>query len=326
MDSSLSPKPGLLIFIACLSWIFLISGLHLWLNKKETPGSVLRVGFMPITCQLICPVTLEHLESKGQPFDAIKFTSWPDMIEALKGGELDMAFILAPIAITLHEQGVPIKVVLLGHRNGSTFVVKKSIPATGIKDLKGKTVAIPIRFSPHYLTLRSMCEDADMDIKEINIVEMPPPDMPSALASGAIDAYIVGEPYAAKAEMSDTARVLYHIKDIRPGFISSVLVVTDKAMRKRHNETVMLIRAFYKEGKWVEQHRIEAAKIAARRFNLPKPLIEFVLTNPPDRVSYKDLIPRVDEFAKMGEEMIKYGLLKYNPDTRALIDTSWYSK
>ncbi|MGB9712584.1 MAG: ABC transporter substrate-binding protein [Dissulfurimicrobium sp.] len=275
---------------------------------------------------MICPVAAKHLKSTPMAFTPIKFTSWPDLIESLESGELDITFILAPIAIALYEKGLPIKVVLLGHRNGSTLVVKKSLHISGVAGLRGKTVAIPIRFSPHYLTLLSLCDRAHVPIKEINVVEMPPPDMPSALASGAIDAYIVGEPYAAKAEMAGTARVLYYMKDVQPGFISSVLVVRSDVLKKRHDEVVNLIREFYREGLWIEKNRIKAAEIAAKAYNLPEPLIEFVLTDPPDRVSYRDLIPRVDEFAKMGSQMVKWGLLKHAPDARSLIDTSWYSR
>lgn len=326
INSISSPKPGLIILIACLGWIFLISGLHLYLNKKEVSKSTLRVGFLPITDNIICPVAAEHLKSTPMAFNPIKFTSWPDLIESLESGELDIAFILAPIAIALHEKGLPIKVVLLGHRNGSAFVVKKSLHISSVAGLRGKTVAIPIRFSPHYLTLMSLCDKAHVSIKEINVVEMPPPDMPSALASGAINAYIVGEPYAAKAETAGTARVLYYMKDVQPGFISSILVARDDVLKKRHDEAINLIRAFYKEAAWIEKNRLEAAKIGAKAYNLPEPLIEFVLTNPPDRVLYRDLIPKTDEFAKMGDQMVKWGLLKHVPDTGSLIDTSWYSK
>jgi len=56
----------------------------------------------------------------------------------------------------------------------------------------------------------------------------PPPDMPGALAAKAIDAYFVGEPHAARAELDGSGRILYHAKDIWPRFVSCVLVVTEK--------------------------------------------------------------------------------------------------
>ena len=35
----------------------------------------------------------------------------------------------------------------------------------------------------------------------IDLIELPPPEHPTALNEGSIDAYIVGEPFAAKAEV-----------------------------------------------------------------------------------------------------------------------------
>ena len=76
-------------------------------------------------------------------------------------------------------------------------------------------------------------QDEGLSADDIRFVEMPPPDMPGALATKAIDAYFVGEPHSARAELDGTGRVLYHAKDIWPRFISCVLVVTDKLVKER---------------------------------------------------------------------------------------------
>ena len=59
------------------------------------------------------------------------------------------------------------------------------------------------------------------------------PDMPGALAAKAIDAYFVGEPHAAKAELDGSGWVLYLAKDIWPHFISCVLVVHERLIQSR---------------------------------------------------------------------------------------------
>lgn len=87
-------------------------------------GGELRVGYLPVTCHLTCPVA-HYLASEpggdGLAFRPIRFQGWPELKESLLAGELDAAFILAPMAIALREQGIPIKVVHLGHRDGSTW-------------------------------------------------------------------------------------------------------------------------------------------------------------------------------------------------------------
>lgn len=312
---------GQRIVLAVLIWVIFISGLHIWRNGKLFAARVLNVGFLPITCHLLCPVTYEL--NKDVPFKPVKFTAWPEMCEALKSGELDMAFILAPLAITLYQQGFPIKLLMLGHRNGTGLMVRENAPhAAGIDWLEHRTIAIPIRFSNQYLTLLDLLEQAGIPASSVNLVEMPPPDMPSSLAMGAVDAYIVGEPYAAAGELNGSGRILYLMKDVRPGFISSVLVVREDVLQRRKDEVVRLVRTFYSNGAWIDTHRKEAAAIGARFYGLPVALLEHVLLSQPDRVLYNDLLPQKQEIEAMASAMIKRGLLKGVFDVNGLLDTS----
>src|SRR6185437_16213816 len=104
--------------------------------------------------------------------------------------------------IALVAQGVPIKVVYLGHRYGSAVVVKKDGPIHSVADLKGKTVAIPSRFSDERLILFRAMKLNGMKPGDIKMVEMAPPDVSGALAAGAIDAFSMGEPFPSQAEMA----------------------------------------------------------------------------------------------------------------------------
>src|ERR1035438_10430831 len=88
--------------------------------------------------------------------EPVKFSSWPEISEALKAGAIDGAFLLTPIGLTLRQKGIPVKVVLLGHRNGSVITVKNSGEINRIEDLKGKTIAIPSPFSTHNILLRKV--------------------------------------------------------------------------------------------------------------------------------------------------------------------------
>ncbi len=241
----------------------------------------------------------------------VKFTSWPDMIESVKGGELDAALILAPIAISMMDQGVPVEIALLGHRNGTGLVVSSKRPISQVREFEGKTVAIPIRYSTQNLALLSLLEKNHVDIHRVKRVELPPPDMPSALASGAIDGYIVGEPYATQARLLEVGKILRNISSIWPGFISSVLIIRKDALKKNQKQMDCLIKGLYLQGQWIEHNRKLAADMGARFFGLSKKLIETVLLS--RQVSYKNILPRKEEFQDIGRKMVKYGLLKRVP-------------
>jgi NitT/TauT family transport system substrate-binding protein len=206
-----------------------------WRVQEAAAMGELGVGFLPVTGHLTCPVTDFATKSTttSTRFVSQRFTDFATVVEALKARKLDATFLLAPLAMILREQGVPIKIVYLGHRDGSTVMVAKNSTATSLRDLRGNTFARPSKFSNQYLVITKLMDDQGMTPDEINFVDMAPPDMPSALAAGAIDAYFVGEPHAAKAEVSGTGRVLYHAKDIWPRFVSCVLVVREELIRDK---------------------------------------------------------------------------------------------
>src|SRR6185295_16399612 len=76
------------------------------------------VGFLPVTCHLTCPVTswITQHSDKGTVFETQKFTDFPSMKEALIGRKIDATFMIAPLAMKLVSDKVPVKIVYLGHR------------------------------------------------------------------------------------------------------------------------------------------------------------------------------------------------------------------
>ena len=98
---------------------------------------VLRVGFLPVTCHLTCPVT--DFASKTSPstrFESQRFTDFPTVVETIKSGRLDASFMIAPLAMKLREQGVKVKIAYLGHRDGSTVMVRTDLPARSLAEPK----------------------------------------------------------------------------------------------------------------------------------------------------------------------------------------------
>ena len=280
-------------------------------GKSENSRMELKVGYLPVTCHLTCPVTdFATRTSTTNRFESQRFTDFPTVVESVKGGRLDATFMIAPLAMKLREQGVPVKIVYLGHRDGSTVIVRKDLPATSLRDLRGKTFAIPSKYSNQYLVIRKLMEDQGVGLDEMRFVELPPPDMPGALAAHAIDAYFVGEPHAAKAELDGSGRVLYHAKDIWPHFISCVLVVTEKLIKEQPAVVYDLVRGIAESGEWADGHRLEAAKVVSPYFRQDEKVLRYVLTQPPDRVSYRMLTPTDEELQKINDMAVKTGILQ----------------
>ncbi|MCC2669130.1 MAG: ssuA [Armatimonadetes bacterium] len=248
------------------------------------------------------------------------------MVETIKAGRLDATFMIVPLAMKLRAQGVPVKICYLGHRDGSTVMVRKDSPAQSLRDLRGKTFAIPSKYSNQNLVIRKLMEDQGVSPDEIRFVEMPPPDMPGALAVKAIDAYFIGEPHAARAELDGTGRVLYHAKDIWPKFISCCLVVTEKIINEKPDVVRDLVRGIAESGEWAETHRLEAARLASPFFRQDERVVRHVLTQPPDRVSYRMLTPEDNELEQIMDMGLKSGVLEKRVPMSELIDRRFIPK
>jgi NitT/TauT family transport system substrate-binding protein len=312
------------VTLGTFGWVLAISLLHAWLNlgtfnkttRRDKDAAPFRVGFLPVTCHLTCPVTnfINKQISDDGIFQPIRFNGWPELKETYLANDLEATFILAPLAMSLREQGVPIKIVYLGHRDGTAMMVHKDSTIRAIKDLSGKKIAIPNRFSNQWLIVVKALKDKGIILRNVAIVEMPPPDMPAALFSRSVDAIISGEPFMAQAEMSGYGRVLFLTKDVWPEFISCVLAVPERMIKTRRADVQRLVDGIARSGKWLDRsmdHRMQAADFTAENYYHQDPkLLRFVLSKPPDRVKYTNLkVVRKDfeEIEALGREA---GVLK----------------
>ena len=293
-----------IVIRASIGWLIAISLLHGWLNlgwfdrlpvRLPGAGSPFRVGFIPVTCHLTCPVT--HFINKEMTndgiFEPIRFSSFPELKETFLAKELEATFILAPLAMSLREQGVAIKIVYLGHRDGTTMMVHKNSDIKTIHDLRGRKIGIPNRFSNQRLIIFKAFKERGMNVADVTLLEMPPPDMAAALFSRSVDAVISGEPFMAQSEMDGYGRVLFMTKDVWPDFISCVLAVPERMIQTRRADVQRLVDGIARSGKWLDRsmgHRMQAADFAGNQYYHQDPkLLRFVLSKPPDRVKYTNL-------------------------------------
>jgi NitT/TauT family transport system substrate-binding protein len=148
---------------------------------------------------------------------------------------------LAPAIMDLADSAIPVKVVSLGHRSGAVIMVRTDSSYKNFKDLTGKRVAIPSRFAVDYLFLRKMLAREGMTLKDVDVVEMAPPDMPAALYAKAVDAYATGEPFGAVAQRAGYARPLSMTRDEWPNYICCVLTVREELIKENRPVVQQLV-------------------------------------------------------------------------------------
>jgi NitT/TauT family transport system substrate-binding protein len=300
--------------------------MHEGSNKKASRE--LTVGYLPVTCHLTCPVTdfASKTTQSNTNFNSRMFTDFPTVVSAMEAKQIQAAFMIVPLAMKLREQKVPVKICYLGHRDGSEIIVAKKSSIRSFGDLKGKKIALPSLFSNQNFVVHKLMEDYNMKEGDIELVILPPPDMPTSLASGAIDAYFVGEPFCAKSEFDGVGRVLYFSKDIWPNFISCALVVHEDLIKNNPEVVKDLVGGIARSGAWAETHRAEAAKLVAPYFRQDEKVLNFVLTSFPQRVKYVNLSPTDEDLTRIEDMGIKLGYLKKRIPMNELIERSFEPK
>jgi NitT/TauT family transport system substrate-binding protein len=253
------------------------------------------------------------------------FQGFPEIKEALISGQMQAGFMVAPMAIALRAQGVPIRVVYLGHRYGSAVVVRKDGPVKTFAGLRGRTIAIPSRFSDERLLVFRAMKQFGMKAADLKMVEMAPPDVAGALAVGAIDAFSMGEPYPSQAEMGGYGRVLFNARAYWPDYTSCVLVVRQDVIDKRPDAVQVLVDGIARSGLWLEKgrpYREDAADFVGRLYYRQEPaLLRWALTNPLDRVMYTPLTPFKKDFDVIRDLMMETGVLDRKIEFEEYVDT-----
>lgn len=310
--------------VAVAVWVVALTAAHLalnvsWssvLNDRLPPEKrKLNVAYIPVTCHLTCPVTdfISRYSLDGNLFIPRLFQGFPEIKEALIADRMQVGFMVAPMAIALKAQGVPIRIIYLGHRYGSAVVVRKDGNIRSVDDLPGHTIAIPSRFSDERLIVFKALAKHGIPASSLRMVEMAPPDVAGALAAGAIDAFSMGEPYPSQAELGGYGRVLFHAREYWPDYMSCVVVAREDVIAKRPEALQVLVDGIARSGLWLDEgqaHREHAADFVGRYyFNQPPELLRHALTKPLDRVIYTRLSPRKPDFDMVRDLMIETGVL-----------------
>ena len=286
---------------------------------------LLQVGGLPVTCNLTLPVATS---ASGGLFEFSKFAGWPEIKESLMSGRLKAAYMLAPLIMDLAESQIPVKVVSLGHRSGAVIMVRSDSPYRVFKDLRGKRVAMPSRFAVDYLYLRKMLAKEGMTVKEVEVVEMAPPDMPAGLYAKAVDGYATGEPFGAVAQKAGYARPISMTRDEWPNYICCVLTVRDELIKGDRTLVQQLVNYVQGAGTWLDANpanRTKAVEIAAgpRFFNQDVNVLKFVMENPSDRVTYGDLRLIRAEFEELLQLSMEAGTIKRRARYENYVDESF---
>ncbi len=262
---------------------------------KKSNDNTIKIAYLPITHSLAVLETADELsEQTGLKVELVKYGSWNELMDALNSGRVDGASVLIELAMKSKEQGIGLKAVALGHKDGNVLIASNDI--TDASELKGKTIAIPHRQSSHNILLNDALASAGLTIDDVNITELAPTEMPSALAGGQIDGYCVAEPFGAKAVSLGAGKVLFTSEELWEDLLCCGLVLTDRFIEKRENDAKIFVESYKQAGKSLTKEK--ALETAEKYLNQDKDVLELSL----QWISYDDLDITEEDYAVLTEK------------------------
>ncbi len=305
-----------------------LAGCSKQLFSKESSTAekpILKIGYLPITDHL---TMIAHGQTQYSRFilEPVKFSNWAELSEALKNNAVHGAFALTPIGMALRQKGVPVKAVFLGHRNGSVVTMKNAPALSKVEDLRGKTIAIPSRFSTHNILIQKYLSENNIPASEVKFVDMAPPEMVNALSTGKIEAFIVAEPFGGQAELQNIGKVLVLSKDIWHDHICCVLNMQESVIAQYPESVEELVGSLAKAATFIDNNPAEAAKLSVKYLGQKPEVIEHVLTQPKGRITFNDLIPQLKDFNATQEYLLKFGIAKESIDIVQYVDDRFAKK
>ena len=175
-------------------------------DSVDKPKERVRIGYLRLlsAIPLYAAIHEGYFERENISVETRTIKSGPEGNEALAGGNIDVAFSIVPSLLIAKVRGVPPDLVSIfgatvdgpevrDHR----IVVKGGSKIAKATDLRGKKIAVVGWPGPtsDVLELLSYFERHGLDQKALTLVGMGHPDMPSAVASGTVDAAALAEPY-----------------------------------------------------------------------------------------------------------------------------------
>ena len=278
--------------------------------------NVVKIAYLPITHSLAVLEEADELETgDGIKVELVKYGSWPELLDALNTGRVDGASVLIELAMKSKQEGIGLKAVALGHRDGNVVIVSNDINTAA--DLKGKTFAIPHRQSSHNILLNETLATAGLTVDDVNVTELAPTEMPSALASGQIDGYCVAEPFGAMGVSLGAGKVLYSSEELWPDSLCCGLVLTDKFIEERPEQAKEFVQSYKAAGNNLDKEK--AKEVAKKYLSQTDDVLDISL----QWISYNDLDITEETYGQLVERVKEYGLSDNPPAYSDFVKTDF---
>jgi CheY-like chemotaxis protein len=260
--------------------------------------------------------------------------SWNAVQNSLEVGDVEAAFVLAPIAMDLFAHNVPINIILYAHKNGSICVRKKIKESTEqLRDIyRNKTFYIPHLLSIHHMLAFMFMREIGLnpgltDTPDANVFfeVVPPIKMPELIVHNEeVAGFMVAEPMGSKAISDGSAELMYLSSEIWDYHPCCVVAIQRQLMENFPDAVQEFTSMLVRSGLFIKSKPRTSAHIGVHFFDpgnqlgLTAPMLESVLQHPLG-IKTDNLYPVVQDLEQIQQYMINEMGIGHAVDVHKLI-------
>lgn len=271
------------LFYSALAAIGLVAGVLLinfllLLPVAQAQGKgELRIGFQKSASLFVLQRAQGTLEKRLAPLGVslkwVEFPAGPQLLEGLNVGSVDVGFVGE--APPIFAQAAGARFVYIGNDpaapEAEAVVVPKGSPIKSVAELKGKKIALNKGSNVHYLLVK-LLEKNGLKYSDVQPVFLPPADARAAFERGAVDAWVIWDPFLAAAEKQIGARILADGKGVVNNY--AYYLAERSYVEKRPEVIEALFADLVAQGKWLKANIKQAAAIIAPLQGLDADIVE----------------------------------------------------
>lgn len=212
-------------------------------------------------------------EKHGLDVEIVMFQSGVEMINGLLASSHDVNTMGSIPYLSGVSNGFPL--VLIGHLHGKALAegyadnvgIAAKSDITSIEDLKGRKIGLPRGTGAEGYVLGVLAQ-AGLSEADVELVNVKPPELPTALLNGDVDAISVWEPWLSTSAVNvpDAAQLI--AGSCESCYDPGTVLTTLKVVETKSEELRRFMLAFSEASQWVRQNLDEAAEVNLRWINL----------------------------------------------------------
>lgn len=203
------------------------------------------------------------------------FAGGPAILEAIRAGALDIAFVGDTPPIQARASGTLLPIIGTFTRNVAEYrlTTRPGLAIDKLSELRGKKVSY-VEGSGRQVFLIEALNRAGLKLSDVQLVNLRVADLPDAVRSGAVDVAVLQEPFVTRLTKQSGASPVLDPEERKLLPSTSYFYARPEALAdpKKVEAIKEFLTAFVRAGKWSNEHEKEWAKFYYTDFqHIPPP-------------------------------------------------------